>query len=163
MFNYGISEKDIRITRCELKKNIHTKHPIAVLVTTQVENLTWKWAGLAWLMTFAILFILNSVFSEPIPDSLKNFSIFVPILEKGLFPFIGSMIVAAAIKFITRMRFYIKNNLPIEKLPRKSSDFLSSSRSVSGSSMSANPINGYGMCGSVDSNGNAPGHRAHRY
>lgn len=160
MFDYGICEKDIRITRRELKKNIHTQHPIAVRVTTKVENLTWKWSGFAWLITFAITFILNAIFSEPTSEFIKAHSAFWPIMDMIWTPVVCSSIAAVIVKFITRTRFYRINNLPIENLAPSSSSF--SSSSSYNSTISVNPASGMPMCGSVDINGNAPGH-SHRY
>lgn len=157
MFNYGVSENEILITRKQLKKNIHTQHPVATRVMNKVERLTWQWSGISWLFLFGLFFSLNALFSAPTSEFIKAHSIFWPIFDKVFLPLLGATFFAVVIKGVSRSRFYRKNNLPTEKLPQYHCN-ASVHRSSCDASISVNPATGYAMRGSVDTGGNTFGH-----
>lgn len=156
MFGYNIPKLLIIEARRELKKNIDSNHPAVRKLKKLADKVSSRQAKLSWV----VIFFGTLLFS--IKDYIHHFHIFgVSSLFFTAFSLLFTPTLSAIfIKCISLLIFYSKNGIPLKQVPTCSSSSFSSRSSYS-SSISVNPASGLPMCGSVDINGNAPGHSRH--
>ena len=157
MFRYNIPKSLIIEARKELKKDIDSNHPAVRKLQKQAEKISWRQAKFIWVA------MLLGTLAFNLPSDIHNFrpfsvsSVFFTLFDILFLP----TFVALLSKGISLLVFYNKNGIPVKTMPPSSSRGFSSKSSFN-SSISVNPASGMPMCGSVDVNGNAPGH-SHRY
>ncbi len=154
MLRYNIPKLLIIEARKELKKDIDSKHPSVRKLQKQANKASWRhakivfFAVLLWMIAFEAPHDFHTFRGLGLSDAL-----FVVSFDILFFP----VFFAIFAKCISLFIFYHKNGIPIKQVPVSSSTSFSSRSSYS-SSISVNPASGLPMCGSVDINGNAPGH-----
>lgn len=154
MFKYDIPEDIIKTVRRELCKDFHSKKPIVRRFERRVDKISSKHAKYIWLIVFFSVLLIEtfSLFNSSSAMPFNFFLFFGPLL---LIPTVAFMFAKPISIHLFCKKHHIPDSVPVY-MPPSSTSF--SRSSFSDSTISVNPANGLPMCGSVDINGNAPGH-----